>query len=347
MNRSLRCGLAAALVVVVAVSAVGGIPPGAVSAQPGPRGPGATAEKEPDGDLNGDGVVRVALVGDSILEGAARRIEDAFRVAGIEAVTDTAVSRSTLAGVELVRFYAAMGADAVVVMLGANDAGNPETFRTRVTDVVAAAEDVPQLYWITIPEVRDYYPAANEVLREVLGARPGGEVLDWSPVATSNGVTAGDGLHLSPGGVEVMTGFVVSSVVAGMIPTAGDDTAGEPGSEAATSPSVTPQRPGGPDSGPPDRGAVSSTEAAGSSGEPSGGTDRTAGPADSIDAVLGGEVLGRTGVRLAVALIVLALAGSGLGVALWSLWSTRPLVTHVGSTQDVAARSAGTVDDPE
>lgn len=165
------------------------------------------------GDLNGDGAARVVAVGDSIMEGAAPRIDEAFRGLGYEVAVDTAVSRSTLAGADLVRFYTAMGADAVVVMLGANDAGDPEALRSRVRAVIDAAQGAPLLFWMTIPEVRDYYPAANEVLRQEMSTRPGGSVLEWSPLAAAPGVTAGDGLHLKPAGVETMTGFVVASVV--------------------------------------------------------------------------------------------------------------------------------------
>lgn len=250
------------------------------------------------GDLNGDGAARVVAVGDSIMEGAAPQIEEVFRSAGYEVAVDTAVSRSTLAGVDLVRFYTAMGADAVVVMLGANDAGNAETFRIRVRSVVDAAQGAPLLMWMTIPEVRDYYPAANEVIRQEMSVRVGGSVLDWSPVAASVGVTAGDGLHLTPTGIETMTGFLVPSVV-GSIESAQAEASGSGDG-------------GTPDDGTPDGGEPSH-------GEQNNIRDRrtVARAVDSIDPLLGPDRLVIAGVLVAGVLVC-----GGLGVALWSLSRT-------------------------
>lgn len=289
--------------------------------------PAPVAVQDPvPGDLNGDGAARVVAIGDSIMEGAAPQIGEAFRAAGYEVAVDTAVSRSTLAGVDLVRFYTAMGADAVVVMLGANDAGNPESFRTRVRSVVDAAQGAPLLMWMTIPEVRDYYPAANEVLRQEMSARVGGSVLDWSPVAASEGVTAGDGLHLTPTGIGTMTGFLVPSVVASINTAqvvaggsgegdgegAGDgegEGEGEGEDEGTNAGSV----------GGSDRSAGDSTDGAESSdGEQNKDADSETRivprVADSIDSLLGPG-------RLVTAAILVAavLMCGGSGVALWSL----------------------------
>lgn len=251
------------------------------------------------GDLNGDGVARVVAVGDSIMEGAAPQIEEAFRSAGYEVAVDTAVSRSTLAGVDLVRFYTAMGADAVVVMLGANDAGNAETFRNRVRSVVDAAQGAPLLMWMTIPEVRDYYPAANEVLRQEMWARVGGSVLDWSPVAASVGVTAGDGLHLTPAGIETMTEFLVPSVVASIENAQVGASGSGSGSESGDGDTADGREP--------------------SHGEQNNNRDgRTvARHVDSIDPHLGPDRLAIAGVLVAAVLVC-----GGLGVALWSLSRT-------------------------
>lgn len=303
--------------------------PAAVAAAPAVPDPGAADDHVP-GDLNSDGAARVVVVGDSIMQGAAPQIDEAFRAAGYEVAVDTAVSRSTLTGVDLVRFYTAMGADAVVVMLGANDAGNPETFRARVRSVVDAAQGAPLLMWMTIPEVREYYPAANEILRQEMSARVGGSVLEWSPVAAAEGVTAGDGLHLTPTGIGTMTGFLVLSVVSS-ISTAqvGADgsaiTSGTPG--GATSPGSVEQGGAGDGDGS-GAGPTGGNDRTG--GEPSGGGESSDGEqdrdrdqpmvpraADSIDSLIGpGRLV------TAVVLMAAALACCGLGVALWSLSRT-------------------------
>ncbi|MCZ7628065.1 MAG: hypothetical protein M5U19_02765 [Microthrixaceae bacterium] len=259
------------------------------------------------GDLNRDGAARVVAVGDSIMQGAAPRIEEAFRSAGYEVAVDTAVSRSTLAGVDLVRFYTAMGADAVVVMLGANDAGNPETFRTRVRSVIDAAQGAPLLAWVTIPEVRDYYPAANEVLRQEMSARTSGSVLEWSPLAAAPGVTASDGLHLTPTGIETMSGFLVASVVAAIEGAQSEVAASGPAGE--TSPADSPDRDDDP--------APSAMTAAGTTA-PGGDVRGAPGVADSFK-----SLIGPGGLAVAAVLMAAALVCGGVGVALWSLWRTR------------------------
>ncbi len=260
------------------------------------------------GDLNSDGTARVVFVGDSIMEGAAAEITEAIRSAGYEVVVDTAVSRSTLAGENIVRLYAATEPDAMVVMLGANDAGNPDSFRKRVRAVVAAAQGVPLLMWMTIPEVRDYYPGANDIIREELAARRGGAALEWADVAAAQGVTSGDGLHLTPSGKETMTRFVVPTVVAA--------------ARSAQKASIPADRTTSPPSGGAneERSAIDSTNPASGDDTRSDLPDQTVGVADSAN-----TLLGRNGVFTVVLLVAGVLACAGIGIALWSLWNTRAL----------------------
>lgn len=276
------------------------------------------------------------LVGDSIMEGAAQRLRGAFSAAGYEVVVDTAVSRSTLAGADMVRFYTAAGADAVVVMLGANDSGDAEVFRSRVRAVVQAARGVPLLVWMTIPEVRAYYPAANAVLREELSARPGGSLLQWHRVAAVDGVTAGDGLHLTPAGVETMTGFVVPMVVAAIrsaqdprgAPDALGDSGGGGSSGGDGSGGANPGGGDGDGSGGSRPGGSGSDGSGSGTGEsevdgPSGGgagddTRNAVWVVDPID-----SLVGPGGLFTAATLVAGAMICGGVGLALWSLWRTR------------------------
>lgn len=300
-------GTSALLVIVLLLTLVGARSAGASGVRDDPAAP----ESVP-GDLNGDGAARVVAVGDSIMQGAAQRIEEAFRSAGYEVAVDTAVSRSTLAGVDLVRFYTAMGADAVVVMLGANDAGNPETFRARVRSVIDAAQGAPLLAWVTIPEVRDYYPAANDVLRQELSIRTGASVLEWSPVAAAPGVTSSDGLHLTPTGIETMTGFLVSSVVAAIDEAQAGAVASKPIEDAR--PVDSRDRADAPA---PKAVIVPGTNVA--DGEARGAP----GVADSFK-----SLIDPGGLAVAVFLVAAALVCGGVGVALWSLWRTRASGSH-------------------
>jgi len=66
---------------------------------------------------------------------------------------------------------------------------------------------------LTIHEVRSYYPVVNAFLRSEATARANVEVLDWNALVSANpGATAGDGLHLSPAGADLMAGAIARSV---------------------------------------------------------------------------------------------------------------------------------------
>ncbi len=252
---------------------------------------------------------RVVVVGDSIMLGARPQFEAAFGEAGYEILFDAAVSRSTLAGAGAVgRDLAAAPADAVVVMFGANDAGDTETFRQRVRAVVQSTALVPHLYWLTIPEVRSYYPAANQVIREELALRPGARVLDWHAVSSGAGMTAGDGLHLTPSGADVMAWFVAVSVLSDLEPAPSTTT--QPATTAPTT--TTPQ--------PATTAAPDATKGTGSDrAQVDAAASDAADAADSSVFTLAARTL--VGVGLVVALLVVA----GLGLGVWSIWRTRAM----------------------
>ncbi len=246
---------------------------------------------------------RVVLVGDSIMLGAAPALEASLAAAGFAPVVDAAESRSTSKGAEHVRLHAAAGADALVVMLGANDAGNPETYRGRVAEVVAAAEGIEHLYWLTIPEVRDYYPEANRIIAEAMAVREGGEVLDWNSALSAGGLTSGDGMHLTPDGAEAMAAMVVGKLVEGLLappePATTTTTAAAPGADedlAGDAPAA-----GG--------GLVEEVERE---------VTELASEPDPVE-----NASGPGGVASAIVLAAVVLFSSGIGVALWALWNTR------------------------
>ena len=278
---------------------------------------------------------RVVLVGDSIMKGAAPQLEAMFREAGYDVVVDTAESRSTSAGAGVARGHlAAGGADAVVVMLGANDSGNTDTYRGRVREVVASTALVPRLYWMTVPEVRAYYPAANQVVREELALRPGSEVIDWSAVAAGGGLTAGDGLHLTPAGSEAMAWLVSANVVADLradAAAAASTTTTAPVASPDPSPSADTADtvPAGPDEAATQGSAVDPSVAGSGSGEDAPATDdsplseaeRLAADAETAAGSSIWDVATRTSVAAAGLVAVLGILGVSLAV--WALWRTR------------------------
>jgi lysophospholipase L1-like esterase len=156
---------------------------------------------------------RIVVVGDSVILGAQSAMVGAFTNLGWAVTFDAAVSRSTAAGAEAIESHRAELTDTLVVNLGANDAGNTAAYRQRVEQIFASTTGVPNVYWLTIREVRDYYPAANQAVREAAAAHPNVTVLDWNAAtAGSSGLTSSDGLHLTGAGAAAMTDLVTAAV---------------------------------------------------------------------------------------------------------------------------------------
>ena len=155
---------------------------------------------------------KVLVVGDSVSLGAQNQMTQGFAGKGWSVVFDASVSRSTSAGAQAVAARKADATDALVVNLGANDAGNANLYAQRVEQVLSAAAGVPHVYWLTIREVRPYYPAANNVLREAAKRHPNLTVVDWNAASTAPGLTSADGLHLKPQGAVAMTDAVLAAV---------------------------------------------------------------------------------------------------------------------------------------
>jgi hypothetical protein len=160
----------------------------------------------------------VVVVGDSILLGAASPIDARFRFAGFNPTVDAAESRSTSVGAGLVAEHLRFPTQALVVFLGANDSADTARFEGLVNGILDSAAGVKRVYWVTTPEVRDYYPAANQAVARVAsrnrGAMPNMAVLDWAAVTGADpSLTSGDGLHLKPSGSEALASLVVQRVV--------------------------------------------------------------------------------------------------------------------------------------
>lgn len=182
------------------------------------------------------------VVSDSIFLGAQAPFTSRLAAAGWTVEFDGAVSRSTLAGADAVRSRRPTVTDTLVVSLGANDSGNTTTFRSRVDAVMAAAEGVPNVYWLTIREVRPYYAPANQVLRDAAARYPNLHVVDWNAASAGrDGLTSGDGLHLTPAGAGELAGLVASSVTSGAAPVAAPPPGGPVAVDAE--PAATPVAP--------------------------------------------------------------------------------------------------------
>lgn len=265
---------------------------------------------------------RVVVVGDSIILGAQGPLTSAFTNQGWAVTYDAAVSRSTSAGLGAVEAHRAELTDSLVVSLGANDAGNPSTFRQRVQAILDATATVPHVYWVTIREVRDYYGPANQIVREVAAGRPNVTVVDWhAATAGATDLTSSDGLHLNGAGAAKMAQVVADAVVSGALPAAAAAPTTLPPTTTAPPPTTV---------APPTTAAATTvaptTTAAPTTAAPTTTAERVRRNPDLDDAadssILDVDTIWTVGGGFGV--VVLVMAVCGVALAGWSLLRSRP-----------------------
>ncbi len=156
----------------------------------------------------------LVVVGDSIVLSAAEEIP-AMLDASWTVQIDAEVSRPTNVGLKILQANLASLTDTLVIGLGANDSSSPDLFRRRVEAVLAAVAEVPRVFWFEIAEVRNYYPEANAIIRDVASRYDNVEVLPWSAQALADpSLTADDGLHLTAAGQSALARVAVDAVTA-------------------------------------------------------------------------------------------------------------------------------------
>lgn len=225
-------------------------------------------------------------------------------------ILDMEVSRSTLAGAQALESHSPGPADVVVISLGANDSGNADLFRNRAREVARVASAARAVFWLTIAEVRPYYPTSNVVVREVAAEFHNMEVVDWAAVAGSDpSLTARDGLHLTPSGSAAMADEIIRTVL--------DELWGTPAEPEAPATTVPPVEEAAPDttapvaSQPPDS-AVTSEEVSTTTGATEHGDDSTAPEASPKPTdTASGSGLPRT---IGIGGVVLVVLGAGLAI---------------------------------
>ena len=158
------------------------------------------------------------VVGDSVILGARSAITTRFSDWDLE--FDAKVSRSTLAGVDIVASRTATRpVDVLVVALGYNDGGNPTIFARRVDELLAGAR-ADLVIWLNLridPQNRYDYRGANSVLEQRAASDPRLIVADWSGASQGSGYTW-DGLHLTAKGASTMTSLIDDTVAAASDP---------------------------------------------------------------------------------------------------------------------------------
>ncbi len=153
---------------------------------------------------------RVLILGDSVMKGAVAAYPAALP--GRDVTVSAEVNRSTGQGAdELARLGSDW--DVVVVLLGHNDGGSPGAYQPAARRILDQLRGVRVVSWLTIHEVRPYYPGVNQYIAGLQGEYPNLIVGDWNAVANANpGALAGDGLHLNGEGARLMADTVAQQV---------------------------------------------------------------------------------------------------------------------------------------
>ncbi len=153
---------------------------------------------------------RVLVLGDSVMKGAVAQY--AAKLPGREVVVDAEVNRSTRQGADVVN---RLGTDwdVVVVLLAHNDGGSPAVYQPAVRSILDQLRGVRRVSWLTIHAVRPYYPDVNHFIAGLQGAYPNLRIGDWNAVAAARPeAVAGDGLHLTGTGADLLSDLVAEQV---------------------------------------------------------------------------------------------------------------------------------------
>ena len=153
---------------------------------------------------------RVLVLGDSVMKGAATVY--ATKLPGRDVVVDAEVNRTTGQGADIV---AKVGTDwdVVVILLGHNDGGSPGVYQPAARRILDQLRGVRRVVWLTIHEVRPYYPAVNQYIASLQRDYPNLRTGDWNAVASAHPEgLAGDGLHLNGTGADLMATLVADQV---------------------------------------------------------------------------------------------------------------------------------------
>ncbi|MFV1991690.1 MAG: hypothetical protein ACC652_13235, partial [Acidimicrobiales bacterium] len=163
----------------------------------------AAAEKDP-----------IVFIGDSVMLGAKSQILSDFSPEWT-VTFDSKVSRSTKAGLDIVRQHKATMKDVVVLALGYNDGLSAAAIRTRSTAILDELTGVETVIWLNLRSAGNYnYSAANQVLEDAKAKYPNLIVADWNTRSHEfpNSAFGSDGLHLKPAGAVAMSSFIKETV---------------------------------------------------------------------------------------------------------------------------------------
>jgi lysophospholipase L1-like esterase len=160
---------------------------------------------------------RVFVLGDSIVESAGPEIYDTIdaqlETLGWRPIIDARAGRTTPQGLEVLEDRHDDIHDAVIVLLGHNDAVDPETYRDRLETMVADLADVPLVLLLTNYEFERGRDRMNDELRLVDALHDNVQLVDWDAVVkATDGAIGPDGLHLTRLGAQALAATMALSL---------------------------------------------------------------------------------------------------------------------------------------
>ena len=160
---------------------------------------------------------RVFVLGDSITESAGPEIYDTIdaqlETLGWRPTIDARAGRTTPEGLEVLERRRDDVHDVVIVLLGHNDAVDPESYRDRFETMVAELADVPLVLLLTNYEFERGRDRMNDELRLVDALHDNVRLVDWDAVAkATNGAIGPDGLHLTRLGAQALAATMAMSL---------------------------------------------------------------------------------------------------------------------------------------
>ena len=188
-------------------------PPSRATAQPTPRptqvAPPATPTPSPVPAAVPPPGERVTAIGDSVMLGAVKQLEQAIPNLGIDAVQ----SRQVAPGLDVLRARQAAGqlGAVVVVHLGTNGTFTAKQF----DDMMAILSEARRVVVVNLKVPRSWETANNQVLADGVSRYPRAVLVDWRGASLGQpGVFWDDGIHLRPEGAELYASLIATAVKA-------------------------------------------------------------------------------------------------------------------------------------
>ena len=166
---------------------------------------------------------RVFVVGDSITESIASRysglICDALGPLGWDVVVDAVQGRRTDQAVRSLRTNRERVGQTVMVLIGHNDGVDPESYRSRIDQLIALVPDARRILLLTNYEFERGRDRMNDVLREIAAVDGDGgpddrlQLVDWNAaVEDLDDAIRRDGIHLTDAGQRALATVMAAAL---------------------------------------------------------------------------------------------------------------------------------------